>query len=150
MIKVSLKRFFRVINPLKSFGAKFKSKNGKLPLEIIGTNYARPIKYFENKGSAQCKSSVMLAALNTEGTTIIKAKKSRNHSELLFKSLGLRIDINKKKNYDLIKIKKIKKINPFNYDIPADMSSSAFFIVLTALSNNSKLKIKNVNVNQQE
>ena len=60
---LSKRDFFRVINPLKSFGAKFKSKNGKLPLEIIGTNYARPIKYFENKGSAQCKSSVMLAAL---------------------------------------------------------------------------------------
>ena len=144
---LSKRDFFRVINPLKSFGAKFKSKNGKLPLEIIGTNYARPIKYFENKGSAQCKSSVMLAALNTEGTTIIKAKKSRNHSELLFKSLGLRIDINKKKNYDLIKIKGKKNIKPFNYNIPSDISSSSFFIVLTALSNNSKLKIKNVNVN---
>ena len=144
---LSKRDFFRVINPLKSFGAKFKSKNGKLPLEIIGTNYARPIKYFENKGSAQCKSSVMLAALNTEGTTIIKAKKSRNHSELLFKSLGLRIDINKNKNYDLIKIKGKKNIKPFNYNIPSDISSSSFFIVLTALSNNSKLKIKNVNVN---
>ncbi len=144
---LSKRDFFRVINPLKSFGAKFKSKNGKLPLEIIGTNYARPIKYFENKGSAQCKSSVMLAALNTEGTTIIKAKKSRNHSELLFKSLGLRININKKKNYDLIKIKGKKNIKPFNYNIPSDISSSSFFIVLTALSNNSKLKIKNVNVN---
>ena len=144
---LSKRDFMRIINPLKNFGAKFKSNNGKLPISIMGTNHARPIKYHENKGSAQCKSAVMLAALNTSGTTYIKAKKSRNHSELLFKHLGLKIKINKKKNYDLIKIKGKRNIKPFNYNIPSDISSSAFFIVLTALSKNSKLKIKNVNVN---
>ena len=94
---LSKRDFMRIINPLKNFGAKFKSNNGKLPISIMGTNHARPIKYHENKGSAQCKSAVMLAALNTSGTTYIKAKKSRNHSELLFKHLGLKIKINKKK-----------------------------------------------------
>ena len=95
---LSKRDFLRVINPLKNFGAKFNSNNGKLPVQIMGTNYTKPIKYFENKGSAQCKSSVMLAALNTQGTTFIKAKKSRDHSELLFKYLKLKIKINKKKN----------------------------------------------------
>ena len=57
----------------------------------------KPIKYLENRGSAQCKSSVMLAALNTRGTTVIKAKKSRNHTELLFRNLGVPINIIKKK-----------------------------------------------------
>ena len=89
----------------------------------------------------------MLAALNTKGTTIIKAKKSRDHTELLFNSLGLPINIIKKNNYDLIKINGRKKIKSFNYNIPSDISSSAFFIVLTALSKHSKLKIKNVNIN---
>ena len=89
----------------------------------------------------------MLAAFNTRGTTLIKAKKSRDHSELLFKYLGLKIKLIKKKNYDIIKINGKKNIKPFNYNIPADISSSAFFIVLTALSKNSKLKIKNINVN---
>ena len=89
----------------------------------------------------------MLAALNTKGTTFIKAKKSRDHSELLFKSIGLKIKINKKENYDLIKINGKKAIKPFNYIIPSDISSAAFFIVLTALSKNSKLKIKNININ---
>ncbi len=144
---LSKRDFMRVINPLKNFGAKFKSNNGKLPISIIGTNRARPITYYENRGSAQCKSAVMLAALNTNGATFIKAKKSRNHSELLFKHLRLKIKISKKKNYDLIKIEGKKNIKPFNYDIPSDISSSSFFIVLTALSKNSKLKIKNVNVN---
>ena len=89
----------------------------------------------------------MLAALNTNGETIIKAKKSRNHSELLFKHLRLPIKIQKKRNYDLIKIRGKNKIPQLNYKIPSDISSGAFFIVLTALSKNSKLKIKNVNIN---
>ena len=55
------------------------------------------INYIENKGSAQCKSSVMLAALNTKGETVIKAKKSRDHTELLFKNLNIPFRINKKK-----------------------------------------------------
>jgi 3-phosphoshikimate 1-carboxyvinyltransferase len=44
-------------------------------------------------------------------------------------------------------VEKAKKIKPLNYNIPSDISSGAFFIVLTALSNNSKLLIKNVNIN---
>ena len=89
----------------------------------------------------------MLAALNASGTTSIKAKKSRNHSELLFKYLKIPIKIKKTKKYDLIDIKQPKKINVFNYQIPGDISSSAFFMVLTTLVGNSKLLIKNVNVN---
>jgi len=89
----------------------------------------------------------MLAAINATGTTLIKAKKSRNHSELLFKYLKIPIKIKKSKKYDFINIQKPKKIEPFNYQIPGDISSSAFFIVLTALADNSKLLIKNVNIN---
>ena len=87
----------------------------------------------------------MLAALNTKGETIIKAKKSRNHTELLFKYLKIPVKIKKEKNFDLIKVSG-KKISPLNYKIPSDISSSAFFIVLTALSKNSKLIIKNINI----
>ena len=89
----------------------------------------------------------MLAALNTRGETIIKAKKSRDHSELLFKYLKLPIKVKKKRDYDLIKINGKKKIPALNYKIPSDISSCAFFIVLTILTKNSKLKIKNVNIN---
>ena len=63
------------------------------------------------------------------------------------KHLNLPISIKSNKKFDYIKVKKIKKINPLNYEIPSDISSSAFFIVLTALSKNSELLIKNVNIN---
>ena len=144
---LSKRDFLRVSKPLEKFGAKYFTNFGKLPIVIKGTNTPLPITYHETRGSAQCKSAVMLAALNTKGETIIKAKKSRDHSELLFKYLRLPIKIFKKKRYDLIKIKGGKKIPALNYKIPADISSSAFFIVLTALAKNSKLKIKNVNIN---
>ena len=145
---LSKRDFSRVTLPLEKIGAKFyyKIKN-KLPLTILGSEFPKAIKYLEDKGSAQCKSSVMLAALNSSGTTIIKAKKSRNHSELLFKYLKIPIKIKKTKKYDFIKIKQPKKIKAFNYRIPGDISSSAFFMVLTTLTNNSKLLIKDVNIN---
>ncbi len=144
---LSNRDFYRIINPLKKFGARFKTNSGKLPITINGTDLPRSINHIERKGSAQVKSSIMLAALNTKGKTIIKAKESRNHSELIFKYLKLPIKVKKIKNYDLIEIKGKKNIRPLNYNIPSDISSSAFFIVLTVLSNNSKLKIKNININ---
>tara|TARA_A100001234_G_C12604434_1_gene376512 strand:+ start:18 stop:806 length:789 start_codon:yes stop_codon:yes gene_type:complete len=89
----------------------------------------------------------MFAGMRSNGTTIIKAKKSRDHTELMCKYLNLPIRIKKTKNYDLIKINKVKYISPLIYNIPSDISSSAFFIVLTALSANSQLLLKNVNIN---
>ena len=145
---LSKRDFKRVTDPLRKFGVKFKlTKNKNLPLSILGNKNLKPIKYNENKGSAQCKSSVIFAGLRTKGTTIIKAKKSRNHTELLCKYLKLPISLIRKKNYDLIKIKKAKKIRSFNYNIPSDISSAAFFIVLTCLTENSNLTVKNVNIN---
>ncbi len=144
---LSKRDFLRITEPLEKFGAKFKTNYGKLPILIHGTKYPKPIKYLEKKGSAQCKSAVMLAALNTPGQTVIKAKKSRNHSELIFKNLKLNTKIYKYHTYDIIKINGTNKIKSFNYKIPSDISSSAFFIVLTALIPHSKLQIKNVNIN---
>ena len=145
----SLKRrdMKRIIEPLQKFGATFKKNNGKLPLFIKGSNFLKPINYTELRGSAQCKSTVMLAALLTPGTTKLKCLPSRNHTELLFKYLNIPTKIKKIKNFDLIEVKGKKKYKSFNYNIPGDISSASFFIVLTLLSKNSKLKIKNININ---
>ena len=144
---LSKRDFNRIAEPLKKFGAVIELTNKGLPLTIKGSQSPLPINYLENKGSAQVKSSIILAGLKTEGKTFIKCKPSRNHTELLCKYLGIPISINKKGSYDLIKIKKVNKIRSLNYKIPSDISSSAFFIVLTALSKDSKLTIKNVNIN---
>jgi len=145
---LSRRDFSRVIEPLKKFGVNFYPKNKKtLPLYIQGTDFLRPIKYYESKGSAQVKSSVMLAALNTPGTTKIVAKKSRDHTEILFKYLKIPIKIKKTKKLSFIEIEGKNNIKSFNYNISSDISSSAFFIVLTLLSKKSSLTVKNVNIN---
>tara|TARA_B100001057_G_scaffold123287_1_gene122130 strand:+ start:439 stop:1758 length:1320 start_codon:yes stop_codon:yes gene_type:complete len=145
---LSVRDFKRISDPLSKFGGVFKLKNKKnLPLTVYSPKNLKPISYFENKGSAQCKSAVIFAGMRTEGTTFIKAKKSRNHTELMCKYLKLPVTVKTKKNYDLIKVKKVKEIKPFDYIIPSDISSGAFFIILTLLSENSKLLIKSVNIN---
>ena len=145
---LSKRDFKRIASPLSKFGAKLElNKNKNLPLVIKGSENLKPFKYIEKRGSAQCKSSVILGGMRTNGTTIIKAKKSRNHTELLCKYLNLPIRVKKTKNIDEIKIQKVKEIKKLNYNIPSDISSSAFFMVLTALSNNSQLTIKDVNIN---
>jgi len=145
---LSKRDFKRVALPLSKFGAKFElNKKIGLPLSIKGSQNLKPIKYNETRGSAQCKSSVIFAGMRANGKTLIKAKKSRNHTELLCKHLNLPIKIKNNKNFDIIEINKIKNIKRLKYDIPSDISSAAFFIALTALSSKSKILIQKVNVN---
>ena len=89
---LSKRDFSRVINPLNLFGVNIKSKAGILPIELTGSDLLRPIKYLENKGSAQIKTCIILSAINTKGVTKIKAKRSRNHTELLLKYLNYPIN----------------------------------------------------------
>ena len=105
--------------PLKKFGAKFFPLNkNKLPISILGSDFARPINYLENIGSAQCKSAIMLGALNAPGKTFIKAKKSRNHTELLFKNLKIPIKVKNRKVFDYIEVEGKKNFKSFDYKIP--------------------------------
>ena len=140
--------FSRITEPLKQFGVVINSNNSKLPVHIKGSEFLRPINYNEKLGSAQCKSAVIFAALKTPGKTRIKAKKSRNHTELLLKSFKFPIKVVSKKKYDFIEIVGQHNFQSFTYNVPGDISSSSFFLVLTLLSNKSKLTIKNVNVNK--
>ncbi len=145
---LSKRDFSRVIKPMRMFGQIIKTKNQKLPIKIKGNNYPRPINYNEKKGSAQIKSCILFAAMKTPGKTTIRSVPSRDHTEKLFKYLKLPINISKEKKIDLISYKGIKNYKGFNYIIPGDISSSAFFIVLAVLTKKSKILIKNVNVNK--
>ena len=145
---LSNRDFSRITEPLQNFGVNIFSKKKKLPVNIKGSEFLRPIKYNEELGSAQCKSAVMLAALKTPGITKIKAKKSRDHTEILFKNLNIPIKIKRGNYFDNIEIKGPANFKGFNYNVPGDISSCAFFLVLTLLSKKSSLIIKNVNVNK--
>ena len=85
------------MRPLSCLVLIFKIK--KLPIKTSGSKFLRPINYIEEKGSAQVKSSIMLAALNTPGITSITSKPSRNHTENILKyCLRLPIYIKRKEN----------------------------------------------------
>ena len=95
---LSKRDFKRISDPLSKFGVNFKLKNNKhLPMTLCNSTKLTPFTYFENRGSAQCKSAVIFGGMRTEGTTLIKAKKSRNHTELLCKYLNLPVKIKSKK-----------------------------------------------------
>lgn len=142
--KRNMKKLFDLMS---KFGATFIPKNKfNFPLKIISTDLPVGIEY-EAGVSAQLKSAVMLAALNSFGTTeIIEKKKSRDHTEnMLLKNKEV-IEVNKKK-FKTITIYGKKKLNCLNMNIPGDPSSAAFFTALTLLSKNSSLTIKNVGLN---
>jgi len=139
----------RIIDPLTKIGCNFYPKNKTtLPLTIEGTSMPLAQKHFEKIGSAQVKSAILLAALNTPGTTRIEVEKiSRNHTENLLSKIKADINIKKKKKGHLISLKGQKNLFGFNLKIPGDPSSAAPFIILTLLADNSKLLIKNINCN---
>jgi 3-phosphoshikimate 1-carboxyvinyltransferase len=134
----------KIIELMKLFGADFlPKKRVNFPLKLISSNMPVGIKY-EAGVSAQLKSSVMLAALNSYGEThILEKSKSRNHTEniLLKNSNVIRVKNN------IIKISGKGTLNSINITVPADPSSAAFFVALTLLKENSFLKIKGVMLN---
>jgi 3-phosphoshikimate 1-carboxyvinyltransferase len=139
----------RIIEPLSKIGCAFYPK-GKttLPLTIEGTSMPLAQKHIESIGSAQVKSAILLAGLNTLGTTKIEEKKlSRNHTENLLKTIKADIKIEKLKKGNLISLNGKKNLSNFNLNIPGDPSSAAPFIALTLLTAKSKLLIKNINCN---
>jgi len=146
---LSKRDFSRVVKPLELFGISIKTTRNKMPITVRGSKFLRPIFYKEEKGSAQVKSAILLASLNTPGQTIVKSKISRNHTELMFKNcLNIPLKLKKYKNYEIIKVEGKTNYKGFNYNIPGDISSAAFFIALTILANKSSIKMKNVNYNK--
>jgi 3-phosphoshikimate 1-carboxyvinyltransferase len=133
----------RIIDPLKEMGAKINSNNGLLPLKIFPVESLSPITYNLPIASAQIKSCVLLAGLYLdEETIIIENKRSRNHTEQM---LGLKV-------VEEDGLRKIYSSNtyfpqPSEYNVPSDISTAAFFMVLTLLSKNSELILPNVSLN---
>ncbi len=133
-----------VINLMSEFGANFLPINKfKFPLKLISTDMPIGINY-HSEVSAQLKSAVILAGLNSYGSTkIIEKFKSRDHTEnLLSKNLQA---IKKNKKNIIVTGKKFLK--PLDISVPGDPSSAAFFVALTILNKNSSIRIKNVGLN---
>ncbi len=146
-ISLSSRPMGRIIDPLNLVGAKIDSKDKKLPICIYGQKL-KPINYTVPVPSAQVKSGLILAALNTEGVSkLIEKDVTRNHTEIMLESFGADIDIKEENKYKHISIIGKKELIAKNIYVPSDLSSSAFFIVACLINKNSNLVLKNININ---
>lgn len=136
----------KLMNSINEFGCQFLPKEKKhFPLKIISSEMPVGIEY-ETGNSAQIKSAVIFAALNSYGNTKIYEKlKTRDHTENILLKNSKSISFEKKNN--LIKIFGKKNLNKINIKIPSDPSSAAFFVAMCLLNKKSELKIRNVCLN---
>jgi len=137
----------KLIILMSKFGASFLPKNKfTFPLKLISSNMPVGINYKAGV-SAQLKSAVILAGLNSYGNTTVEEQiSSRDHTENLLKKNAKTILIKKGKK-KLIKVIGKNKLDPLNINVKGDPSSAAFFTTLTLLNKGSSIKIKNVGLN---
>lgn len=131
----------RVVKPLSMMGAKIE--NEYCPLYITGTKL-HGIDYKMPVASAQVKTAIILAGLYADGETVIhEIEKSRDHTELMLSAMGADLTVD---NLD-ITVKPTNDLTAFNVDVPGDISSAAFFLVLGAIMPNSQITVTNVGIN---
>lgn len=131
----------RVVQPLSMMGAKIE--NEYCPLYITGTKL-HGIDYKMPVASAQVKTAIILAGLYADGETVIhEIEKSRDHTELMLSAMGADLTVD---NLD-ITVKPTNDLTAVNVDVPGDISSVAFFLVLGAIMPNSQITVTNVGIN---
>jgi 3-phosphoshikimate 1-carboxyvinyltransferase len=139
----------RVIEPLSQMGASFEaSAGGTLPLMLRGAAPAVPITYRLPVASAQVKSAVLLAGLNTPGITrVIEPVATRDHTERMLAGFGARLELGEEGGERVISIHGEADLKPMDVVVPGDPSSAAFFMVAATLVPGSDLTIRNVGLN---
>ena len=143
----------RVIEPLSRMGADFTPTRpelggGTLPLMMRGAQPAAGIEYCLPVASAQVKSAVLLAGLNTPGiTTVIEPVPTRDHSERMLRGFGAELTVEEIGGERVIRIRGEAELKPQTIEVPGDPSSAAFFMVAALVVPGSDLVIENVGLN---
>ncbi|WP_033070168.1 3-phosphoshikimate 1-carboxyvinyltransferase [Thalassospira australica] len=140
----------RVADPLSEFGAQFITRDrGRPPMAVIGTDEAKPVTYTLPMASAQVKSAVMLAGLNTTGTTtVIEPKPSRDHTERMLRHFGVDVDV--AVNDDggrTVSLTGPVEMKAADIVVPTDPSSAAFPMVAALINPGSNVTIRDVCLN---
>ncbi|WP_374370769.1 3-phosphoshikimate 1-carboxyvinyltransferase [Dongia sp.] len=139
----------RVSDPLRLMGADFVTRSkGRPPLAVIGTANPLPITYKLPVASAQVKSAILLAGLNTPGiTTVIEPEHTRDHTELMLKGFGVDIRIEETPEGRASSIVGQPELKGRKIIVPGDPSSAAFPIVAALILPGSEIVIENVGLN---
>jgi 3-phosphoshikimate 1-carboxyvinyltransferase len=139
----------RVTVPLAQFGARFETaEGGRLPITLHGAKTPVPVTYVLPVASAQVKSAVLLAGLNTPGrTTVIEPTPTRDHTERMLKGFGARIMVEQKPDGRHITIEGQHELEAQRIDVPGDPSSAAFPMVAALITEGSDIVIENIMLN---
>ncbi|MBB5719320.1 3-phosphoshikimate 1-carboxyvinyltransferase [Stakelama sediminis] len=139
----------RVITPLSQMGAEFTASPGnRLPLMVRGIAPAVPITYTLPVASAQVKSAVLLAGLNTPGATrVIEPVPTRDHSERMLRGFGADLTVEETPEGRIIAITGEAELKPQTITVPGDPSSAAFWMVAASIVPGSDILIRNVGLN---
>ena len=139
----------RVIDPLSLMGADFTaSPGGRLPMMVRGLCPAVPIEYLLPVASAQVKSAILLAALNTPGITrVIEPVPTRDHSERMLAGFGATLSVEPTNRGRVISITGEAELTPQQIVVPGDPSSAAFWAVAASIVPGSEVTIANVGLN---
>jgi len=139
----------RVIEPLSRMGADITaSPGGRLPLMVRGLCPAVPIEYTLPVASAQVKSAVLLAGLNTPGITrVIEPIATRDHSERMLKGFGAELSVEVTNQGRIISITGEAELKPQSIVVPGDPSSAAFLVVAASIVPGSDVVVANVGLN---
>jgi 3-phosphoshikimate 1-carboxyvinyltransferase len=138
----------RVIEPLSRMGARFESADGKAPLTIHGQNPLRAVEYELPIASAQIKSSVLLAGLNSDGeTTVIEPIPTRDHTERMLRWFGVDVRETDSGAGKKISLTGDAALAAEHLFIPSDISSAAFFIVAAVCLPGSTVSMRSVGLN---
>lgn len=139
----------RVIEPLSQMGAEITaSPGGRLPLMLRGIVPAVPIDYTLPVASAQVKSAILLAGLNTPGITrVVEPVPTRDHSERMLKGFGATLTVEVTPAGRVIELHGEAELKPQTITVPGDPSSAAFPVVAALLVPGSHVTITNVGLN---
>ena len=135
----------RVTNPLSSMGAEIDATEaGTPPLHVHGGKALKGIHYDMPVASAQVKSSVLLAGLYAEGTTsVTEPAPTRDHTERMLNGFGYQVS----REGNKISLQGGGKLTATDVDVPADISSAAFFLVAASITPGADLIIRHVGIN---
>ena len=148
---VSLNRrpMARITEPLNLFGAKtYGRSHGKLPITVVGAASAVPITYQTPVASAQIKSAILFAGLNTAGkTTVIEKEKTRDHTERMLQGFGAEVETETTSEGHIIRVKGYPELLPQEIKVPRDPSSAAFPVCAALITEGSDVLVPNIGLN---
>ena len=139
----------RILDPLRDMGVNAVSEEGgRLPVTLESDGHLEPATYTPPIASAQVKSAILLAAVNTKGlTTITEPIPTRDHTENMLRAFGAKVEVTKRNGADVIKLNGPVALKATKINVPGDPSSAAFLIVAALITPGSDIVVENVMMN---